>query len=516
MTKYFVKFKEKALYNPYLFILSSLFLLFAALSRFLFLNNKPIHFDESINMWFVQRIWEEGFFTYDPTNYHGPLMFYLIQFVQLFTGFDFLSTRWVATIFSFLTLVILWFGPQAQRKAFRWAAVFLLLSPATGFYGRSGIHESAFVFFQVLGLLSFHFFVAKDLKKFWWTFGASLLGMMALKETFVILILALIPALLLAWFTERRRFDFKKWTRALSESFQQREVYFPLLFMLVVFIGIYSGFGAHPQGMADFFIALMPWLKTGVHGNGHEKEFLHWLKLMGPNEYATLAGFCLAVPFIVKNKWLRFYFVFTFFLWLIYSLIPYKTPWCLLSIIWPFAMVAGFGMEEWMRKLMGWKKTLAYGILLSLLAGEFGVMYQILYRQPINMDHPYVYVNSTYQMKEFIEKTQALVKENPLLREQTLQIGTEETWPVPVVFHNFYTLSYFKVNDRVEPEALIYMIDKKDQPAIEAQLKERHQAGLYQVFSLEVRQSRAPILVYLKKSYFQNRFSWNLKEVGEL
>jgi hypothetical protein len=132
------------------------------------------------------------------------------------------------------------------------------------------------------------------------------------------------------------------------------------------------------------------------------------------------------------------------------------------------------------------------------------------------MDHSYVYVNSTYQMKEFIEKTQSLIKENPLLREQTVQVATEESWPIPVVFYKFYNLSYFKISVKVEPEALIYLVDKTNQPIIEAKLKELNQSARYQVFTLDVRQSRTPVLVYLKKGYFQNRFSWELKEVGAL
>ncbi len=516
MAKFLTNFKEKAFSNPFLSTLSFIFLLFAALTRFLYLNNKPIHFDESINMWFVQKIWEEGFFTYDPTNYHGPLMFYLIQFVQLFTGFDFLSTRWVAAIFSFLTLLILWFGPVSQRKALRWSAVFLLMSPAMGFYGRSGIHESAFVFFQVLGILSFYFLTEREFKKFWWTFGGSLLGMMALKETFVILLIAVMPAMLMVWYFERRTLKIQKWYQDMLTSLQQREVYLPLLVMFIIFLGLYSGFGAHPKGLIDFFIALIPWLKTGVHGNGHEKGFFHWSELIIRNEYAILACCFAALAFIKKNKWLRFYFILSFFLWLIYSLIPYKTPWCLISILWPFAMVAGFGVDELIKKFIAWKRIPIYLALFVLFYGESLRMYELMYQNPINMNHPYVYVNSTYQMKEFIEKTQALIKENPLLREQTVQIGTEESWPVQIVFHDFYFLSYYHPDARIESGALIYMVDTKDQARIEAKLKEYKQTVLYQVFTLDVRQSRTPILVYLKKNYFKNKFSWKLEEVGAL
>jgi len=512
MTEILSKFKEK----PLACALTITFLLFAAILRFLFLYNKPIHFDESINMWFVQRILEDGYFTYDPTNYHGPLMFYMIHFVQLFTGFDFISTRIVASIFAFLTLWILWFGPVSHRKAFRWAAVFVLFSPAMGFYGRSGIHESAFVFFQVLGFLSFHYLLEKEFKRFWWAFASSLLGMMALKETFVVLILALIPVFVLVMFLERRRINYVVWWKPMKASFQERSVYMPLFAMFLLFIGVYSGFGGNPKGLADFFVALMPWLKTGVGGNGHEKEFLHWSKLMGQYEFAVLVGFFAGFAFLARNKWMRFYVTFTFFLWFIYSAIPYKTPWCIISILWPFAIVSGLAMEEIMKRVSSASRIAVLVVLAGLLGWEAKIHYNIVYRDPIDMGHPYVYVNSTYQMKEFISKTQDLIKEQPLLREKPVQVATDESWPIPIVFAKFYNLSYFKAPAKVEEEALIYMVDFKDQKVLEEKLKATGQDKNYKVFQLDVRQSRSPILVYVKNEYFQNRFSWELKDVGAM
>lgn len=512
MAKILAKFKEK----PSACVLSVLFLLFAALMRFFYLTNKPIHFDESINMWFTQRIWDDGFFTYDPTNYHGPLMFYMVHFVQFFTGFDFISTRIVAAFFSFLTLALLWFGPEGQRRALRWGAVILLLSPAMEFYGRSGIHESAFVFFQVLGFMSFHYLVARDMKKFWLAFGASLLGMMALKETFVVLILSLIPAFVLVLASEGRKLNYNSWWKEMSLHFRRRDVIFPLFAMLILFIGVYSGFGCNPKGLRDFFVALMPWLKTGVQGNGHDKPFSHWSLMLGQYEFLSVLGFFAGFLFLKRNKWIRFYIVFAFFLWFIYSMIPYKTPWCIISIMWPLAIVGGFAMDELMMKLKGAKRFVPVAVLVIVGIVEANILYQISFADPIKMDHPYVYVNSTYQMKEFIAKTQDLIREQPLLREQTVQIGTEESWPVPIVFYKFYNLSYFKTPTKVEDSALIYMVDDKDKKFFEEKLRELNQAQNYQGFLLDVRQSRAPIYVYVKREFFQNRFSWALKDVGAL
>ncbi len=48
---------------------------FALALRLLWLGMKPPHFDEGVNGWFVDQMTKDGFFSYDPTNYHGPFHF---------------------------------------------------------------------------------------------------------------------------------------------------------------------------------------------------------------------------------------------------------------------------------------------------------------------------------------------------------------------------------------------------------------------------------------------------------
>src|SRR4051812_49314713 len=43
----------------------------ATFLRFFWLDIKPPHFDEGINGWFVDQMVKNGFYKYDPTNYHG-------------------------------------------------------------------------------------------------------------------------------------------------------------------------------------------------------------------------------------------------------------------------------------------------------------------------------------------------------------------------------------------------------------------------------------------------------------
>jgi hypothetical protein len=258
----------------------------------------------------------------------------------------------------------------------------------------------------------------------------------------------------------------------------------------------------------------MPWLKTGVHGAGHEKEFLHWSKLMGQYEFAIVAGFFLSLTFLRKNKWIPFYAVFAVINWLIYSLIPYKTPWCIISLLWPFAVLAGFGIDELQTRVPKMYKHLIVTGVAIVLVFEFVQMDKIEFRDPIDMDHPYVYVNSTYQMKEFISKIQGMLRADPLLRERVMQIGAEESWPFPIVFAGVYNLNYQKYSIEVVKDAILYIVDDKDK--VDFELKLAPNKNLYQNFLLETRQGRAKTLVYVRRDLFQKVFSWPLSELGVL
>src|SRR5262245_7634021 len=55
-----------------------LILIVAAVLRLVWLDVKPAHFDEGVNGYFVDRMTRDGFYQYDPTNFHGPLHFYIL------------------------------------------------------------------------------------------------------------------------------------------------------------------------------------------------------------------------------------------------------------------------------------------------------------------------------------------------------------------------------------------------------------------------------------------------------
>ena len=99
-------------------------ILLGALLRFLFLSMKPPHFDEGINGWFVDQMMKNGFYRYDPTNYHGPLHFYVLFLFQALFGRHIWALRLPVVLVSIASIfVTLKFEPFVGRWVARIAAL---------------------------------------------------------------------------------------------------------------------------------------------------------------------------------------------------------------------------------------------------------------------------------------------------------------------------------------------------------------------------------------------------------
>ncbi len=134
-----------------------LILALAAFLRFFLLGIKPPHFDEGINGWFVDQVMKNGFYRYDPTNYHGPLHFYVLLLFQSLFGRNVWALRLPVVLVSIACVwLALKFEPLVGRNVSRIAALAMAVSPGFVFYGRYAIHEVWLQFFSmmfILGLL---------------------------------------------------------------------------------------------------------------------------------------------------------------------------------------------------------------------------------------------------------------------------------------------------------------------------------------------------------------------------
>jgi predicted membrane-bound mannosyltransferase len=174
----------------------------AAVLRFFLLAIKPPHFDEGINGWFVDQMVKSGFYRYDPTNYHGPLHFYLLFMSQTLLGRNIWALRLPVVIVSIACVwLALRFEPIVGTRVTRWAALAMAVSPGFVFYGRYSIHEvwmqlSSMV--MILGLLGLWRFGTRN---YLWCAGMGLTGMILTKETYVIHAACAALAVVATWIT---------------------------------------------------------------------------------------------------------------------------------------------------------------------------------------------------------------------------------------------------------------------------------------------------------------------------
>src|SRR5437763_9997448 len=168
----------------------------AVFLRFFLLGMKPPHFDEGINGWFVDQLVKTGFYRYDPTNYHGPLHFYVLLLSQTLFGRNLIALRLPVVLVSIgCVWLTLKYEPFVGRTAARLAALAMAVSPGFVFYGRYSIHEVWILFFTMLFVFGLFGLWKIGTAKYLWCAGMGLTGMILSKETYILHVLCAIIAL---------------------------------------------------------------------------------------------------------------------------------------------------------------------------------------------------------------------------------------------------------------------------------------------------------------------------------
>src|SRR5256884_9609217 len=94
---------------------------------------------------------KEGFYRYDPTNYHGPLHFYILFLFQTLFGRNLYALRLPVVLASLGAVwLALKYDRVIPRAVARTAALAMALSPGFIFYGRYSIHEAWLLLFSMM------------------------------------------------------------------------------------------------------------------------------------------------------------------------------------------------------------------------------------------------------------------------------------------------------------------------------------------------------------------------------
>jgi uncharacterized protein (TIGR03663 family) len=459
-----------------LFLLS---LSIAVWFRFDRLDLKPLHHDEGVNSYFLLNLARDGKYKYDPENFHGPSLYYFTLASRAVLGDTDFALRFMPALFGVLTILLLWplrgyLGVVGTPAA----AMFLALSPGLVYFSRDFIHEMMFGCLA-LGLVVGAWRYASSKQVGWMVLGAISTGLMiATKETVVInlavIILAGIAAMI--WDGTRKLLHDRMFTgpnllRSIRRDLRAAAPtldHFLTAIIIIAFIHIifYSSFFTNAEGATDFFKSIYLWTKDRSDKD-HVHPFAYYLGILLKLELPLLAGGLLGglVVLLKGSRFWLFTAAWTLGTVLAYSLIPYKTPWLMVSFLIPLAIMTGYAAEQIYLLLhfpitrVGWAlviiATLSFCGKLSArvnfqayddngnASGYFTELGKRLEWKPyVDGQYGYVYAQTDRQFLALVDAIKNEAKKHPEPNAVGILVATPEYWPLPWYMRDYKGVAF--------------------------------------------------------------------------
>jgi len=481
----------------------------AVFLRFLLLGMKPPHFDEGINGWFIDQVVKNGFYRYDPTNYHGPLHFYVLLLFECLFGRNLWALRLPVVLVSILCVWLIFkFEPLVGRNVSRIAALAMAISPGFVFYGRYAIHEVWLQLFStmfILGLLGLWKFGRLN---YLWFAGMGLTGMILTKETYAIHVacaILAIPALAVSHALSR-----------VPDAKPAKQTWTWIDLAMVLGVGaaaiifFYSGTFLNWDGVKGLYLAFKAWTETGTAGHGHEKAWDYWFKMMGPSweaggenftayELPMLAGLILCLfcqKF--KNLSVRYLAIYGVGSLVAYSYVKYKTPWCVISFGWPFLFVLG----AWVLLVRPKNLRKVYVTIGILLCFSLGRSVWLNYFRCSSPTETYAYVQTYNDIFKLSKPLLTLAKRDPAYYHLTGHLIRSSIYPLPWTLGDFDRVGYYEGGNmpaNLDGDFLLVQEDKiKD---VESKLK-----GSYYTEMMTLRNYQDPSKIFFSAKVFKEFF----------
>lgn len=437
------------------------------------LAQRPMHTDEAVHAVKFGQLLEEFSYQYDPYEYHGPTLVYSTLIPALLQGQTTLADvtentlRLVPVFFGTALVFILLFTLDIFRKrTLLFAALLTSISPAFVFFSRYYIMEILLVFFTFTAMVCGYKYV--QTKKLLWVTGTGLsLGLMhATKETCILAWFAMGAAILLTHLVSKKK---------IAESFSElywKHILLGLAAGVFVSILFFSSFFSNPRGILDSILTYTTNVQRGTGGlHNHTypwNQYFKWLlatNVDGRPLWSEAFVIALSIPgffgifsdknFFGRSKpFLRFLAFYTLILTLIYTLLPYKTPWLLLGFYHGFVLIAAVGMTT----LFSWARfRLSKIILAILLAAGFLHLgwqsYQLNFKYDVDYSNPYVYAHTDKDFFQLVEGIKEVTSFWPEGKNTYIEVVCPDSdyWPLPWYVRDFINVGYFYQFDFTRP-----------------------------------------------------------------
>ena len=438
----------------------SLVILLALAFRLAQLDLRPMHCDEANQAVRTGRLQASGEYRYDPQEHHGPTLYWFTLPVLWLRGapdlahaaagdFRLLPALGGVGLILLLPLVADGLGRTACLIAGLLAAV----SPAMVYYSRDYIQETLLVLFTFAAIAAGWRYVRRPSAGWAAALGAALGLMHATKETWVLAAAAMLAALVVEMV----------WTRVqtgrlppLSPLLRPAAAIAFAAAAALVVITLYTSFGKQWRGPLDSLLAYANYVRKAGGNEVHSHGWHYYLQLLVA--YRPQRGFFWSEGLIVglaalgavwslggRPALARFLAVYCVVLTALYSAIPYKTPWCLLSFLQAMTLLAGVGAAALLGAARSWPLRIAIGLALLVGVAHLGKQcYALNYRFYSDPRNPYAYAETSTDVRNLAERMRRLAERSPDGRHASIHVLSAETyWPLPWYLRQFDAVGYW-------------------------------------------------------------------------
>lgn len=451
------------------------------------LRRRPMHGDEAVHAVKFGELLEENSYRYNPDEYHGPTLNYFtlisswLSDIHKFEDLNEFTLRVVPVVFGLLLVLMpLLLLDGLGRTATIVAMAMTAVSPAFVFYSRYYIHEMLLVFFSFGIIVSgWRYSRGKSVK--WALLIGVFIGLChATKETSVIVFISMLLALLLTVLMEQKRTDAPR-------TMKSSHIIVMLLAAAAVSALFYSSFFANPDGIFDSFMTYATYFSRAAHGDLHIHPWYYYLDILTWVEFVekpiwnedlivVAAAFGFVIVLVERYRapfnlpLVRFLAFYTLIITVMYSVIPYKTPWCLLGFLHGMILLAAIGVtvlimmtQLWWEKLIVGFVLVFFGLLLPIFQA-----YALSYRFYAAPSNPYVYAHPTKDIFDITRCIEQVAEVHPDGRDIYVQVICPDSdyWPLPWYLRSFSNVGWWNYVDERTPAAALIIAS----PSVEAAL----------------------------------------------
>jgi len=408
-----------------------------------------MHTDEAVNALVLAGMLEGNPFRYDPQDKHGPSLSYatypLVRVLGV-TRLDQLAEWQVRLVPATFGAALLFLPALFARElggplAALGSALWLGLGAPFVYYGAYWIHETLFVFFTVLMFAAAVRWLRTGHDRWALLAGAAAGLLVATKETAVLTFAATAAGLAAVALACRPSMPARLGRAAALAAGTAA----------VVVLLAFPSLGRHPYDLINLAAAATRFTARAA-GEGHEKPWFTYVAWLGTPNLRSLPwlGWTLLVAcagaFFLRGTGVPpvgsisvvsntrplpvFLAVFAAATLLLYSLIPYKTPWLALNVLAPAALLGGAGLAA----LAARSRLAATAFAVLTAALLLSETHRLCVRFPTDGANPWAYVPTVPDTPRLQARVEAYAATRP---------GTFATLPVQVIGPDIWPLPWY-------------------------------------------------------------------------